>query len=64
MSLAEAYRHRHLRRIWNEVVADNPREEEDVQRKRTLEIFNNTYKDNADGDDLDAAFEHAGDAFR
>lgn len=64
MPLAQAYRERHLRRIWNEVVADNPRDDEDVQRKRTLEIYNNTYKENATGSDLDEAFEHVGDVFR
>lgn len=61
MSLAQAYRERHLRRIWNEVVADNPRGDEQEQRKQTLEIYNNTYGEHADGDDLDAAFEHVGD---
>lgn len=61
MPLAQAYRHRHLRRIWNEVVADNPRAEEEWQRNTTLDIFNRSYSDSADGSDLDEAFEHVGD---
>ncbi len=64
MSLAQAYRDRHLRRIWNEVVADNPRAEEEWQRKTTLDIYNNTYKESVTESDLDDAFENVGDVYR
>lgn len=63
MPLAQAYRDRHLRRIWNEVVADNPQAEEAWKRKTAVGIFNSTYNENATDDDLDQAFENVGDAF-
>lgn len=64
MPLAQAYRERHLRRIWNEVVSKDPRATEESQRKKTLAIYNKTYGESADGEDLDSAFDNVGDAFR
>lgn len=47
-----------LRRIWNEVTADNPNQSTEWQIAMALDIYNNTYpNDPADASDLMDALE-------
>lgn len=61
MALSEGYRMRQLRRIWNEVVTEYTNKSEWWHRRKTLEIYNHTYGEHADGDDLINALDSIGE---
>jgi len=59
--VSDATRRKQLRRIWNEVMTDDPRLSENEARILTLEIYNNSYMDHALNSDLTEALETMGE---